>query len=163
MRIAIGTDHRGFALKEAILAHYLSLVPQVEQLTQIPLGTAPAHWTDCGAYGAERSDYPVFAQAVCKKILRSEAELGILLCGSGGGIAIAANRFRGIYAVVALSEQFARAAREHDHCNVLVLPADYVTVAQAIACIDAWLAASPREGRYAERLKMIDDALFTQL
>lgn len=139
MKIAIGTDHRGFELKQAIQ----------KELAHIA-------WHDCGTHSAERTDYPIYAHAVVKELLNKNVEVGVLLCGTGIGMAIAANRHVGIRAALAWSSAIAIRAKEEDYANVLVLPADYVTVEQAVMMIKAWLAARPKEGRYKERIIMLD-------
>ena len=137
--IAIGADHRGYELKQALQA-------QLKTIT----------WLNMGAHSIERTDYPVYAHAVVKEMLTHKAELGILICGTGIGMSIAANRHPGIYAALAWSSGIAIRAKEEDYANILVLPSDYVTVEQAIGMIKAWLAAKPKEGRYKERIGMID-------
>ena len=140
MKIAIGSDHRGFEHKQHIIKHM-----------------ADVAWTDVGCFSAERCDYPVFAQLVAKALLEKEADLGILLCGSGIGMAIAANRFTGIYAGLCFSKTIARMAREHDNVNILVLPSDFVSPDESLEIIKSWLHASFKGGRYQERLDLVDN------
>jgi ribose 5-phosphate isomerase B len=141
--IAIGSDHRGFELKKIILEHK-------------ELASHTISWIDEGTFTTERADYPIYAKKVVDAILSKRADVGILLCGSGVGVAVAANRYPGIYAGVAWNETVARAAKEDDNCNVLVLPADYSDSEQAIKIIAAWLSATFKGGRYQERIEMID-------
>jgi ribose 5-phosphate isomerase B len=143
MIIALGADHRGYTLKEYIKQQSL-------------FGTTDVTWLDVGAFDAERSDYPVFAEQVCRSILEGEADCGILLCGTGVGMAIAANRFKGIFAAVAWNETIARASKEDDNANVLVLPADDLSEEQTQRIVAAWLGAHFKEGRYRERITQID-------
>lgn len=140
MKIAIGADHRGFALKQAIIEHFKE-----------------HEFDDKGACSTERSDYPVFAGAVTSAVISKRAEVGILLCGSGIGMSIAANRVKGIYAGLCWSPAIATKAKENDGINVLVLPADFLTAAEAYLVIDAWLNASFRGGRHQERLSTLDE------
>lgn len=149
LHIAIGADHRGFVLKQNILK-------------ATTIAGYKMVWHDCGADTAERSDYPVFAQKV-SVLVRAGADnielpvtRGILLCGTGTGMAIAANRYRGIYAAVAWNEDIARRAREEDWTNVLVLPADYLSIDESLACIAAWIKAEPKPGRYHDRILKTD-------
>ncbi|KKT01370.1 MAG: Ribose 5-phosphate isomerase B [candidate division TM6 bacterium GW2011_GWF2_43_17] len=135
--IALGADHRGYAHKEF--------------LRQLPYS-----FIDCGAFSDERSDYPVFARAVCAAILEKRVDGGVLFCGSGAGMAIAANRLPGIYAAVAWNDALARMIREDDWCNVLVIPADFVSLDELGAIFQAWYEAIPKGGRYYERIQMID-------
>jgi ribose 5-phosphate isomerase B len=145
MKIIIGSDHRGFAYKQLI----------IEQMRDIDL--IPIEWIDVGAFDKERSDYPQFAIDLAQRIVQKQAQFGVLLCGSGIGMAIAANRFPGIYAAVAWSEEAAIMGREDDNANVLVIPSDFLSGDdQAILIIRAWLRAQFKGGRYQERLNMID-------
>ncbi len=142
-RLVIGVDHRGFELKQALL-HYDRI------------GVHTIDWQDVGTFSPERTDYPQFAHKAVQKILAGEADGGILACGSGIGIAIAANRFKGIYAGVVWNEEVARSAKEDDNCNMLVLPADFIRIEEAVQLIDAWLSATFKQGRYQDRLEQID-------
>ncbi|MBU1008201.1 RpiB/LacA/LacB family sugar-phosphate isomerase [Candidatus Dependentiae bacterium] len=140
MKIIIGSDHRGYALKEQLK----------EAFSQI-------EWVDVGTTnGDDRADYPVVTKSVCKKILEGESDRGILICGSGIGVSIAANRFPKIYAALCWSPEVATVAREHDGANVLALPADFLDGDRAVATVQAWLDALFAGGRYQKRLDMID-------
>jgi len=143
MIIALGADHRGYHLKEFLKQQSL-------------LGSTHVTWLDVGAFDGERSDYPVFAERACNALLAGKAEYGILLCGTGVGMAIAANRFKGIFAAVAWNETIARASKEDDNANVLVLPADDLSEEQTQCIVSAWLSAKFKEGRYRERVSQID-------
>ncbi len=150
IKIAIGADHRGFALKESFKKAWQ------ERLECGLLEYDLIEWVDCGAFDDDRSDYPTFAHSVSKNIISGEVDRGILLCGTGAGMAMAANRHYGIYAAVAWNKEVAQRVRREDHCNVLVLPADYLSVSDVVDLVRAWLGAEPQEGRYAERIKMVD-------
>lgn len=143
--IAIGSDHRGFFHKTLILA----------QINEVSDGI---RWSDVGAFVKERSDYPLFAAKVCHDILQKRAQLGVLLCGTGVGMAIAANRYRGIYAALAWNEEVAQLSRAHDWANVLVLPADFVSVDLAVSMIRVWLATTPLFDEHHDRVEQIDRA-----
>lgn len=143
MNIAIGADHRGFSTK-AYLKQYVVVTDE------------PIAWIDEGAENDERSDYPVFAERVCRAIQKGEAHKGVLICGSGIGMAVTANRFPGIYAGVAWNEDVARHGRENDNVNVLVIPSDYVSHEQAAAIVNAWLSVKFKGERYQERIDMIN-------
>jgi ribose 5-phosphate isomerase B len=143
MTLALGADHRGFACKEFIKS-------------QQSLGSFVLQWLDTGTFSQERTDYPIYAHMVVSAIITGKAHLGILLCGSGAGMAIAANRTPGIYAAVAWNVDVARAMRADDHVNVLVLPTDYISQEQAVAIVTAWLTTPCKPGRYSDRLAMID-------
>jgi ribose 5-phosphate isomerase B len=137
--ICIGSDHRGYALKQ-----YLQ-----EKLPNFK-------WRDVGAPNAERSDYPVFAEAVCRQVQDGNVDLGILICGSGTGMSIAANRHKGIYAGLCWSEASAKVAKEDDGTNVLVIPSDFISHEIALTMVVTWLNAQFKGGRYQERLNMLD-------
>ncbi len=138
-RIAISADHRGFLLKQYLIAH---------------LGTV--QWFDYGTHTPERTDYPLFVPPLVEALKAGMVDYGILICGTGVGMAIAANRHRGIYAGLVWNAEVARRAKEDDNVNVLVIPADYLTKDEAVKCIASWIAASFKGGRYQERLSLID-------
>ncbi|MGB8467883.1 MAG: RpiB/LacA/LacB family sugar-phosphate isomerase [Candidatus Babeliales bacterium] len=141
--LAIGTDHRGYALKEQLIAIRT-------------VGSFAITWADVGCNSAERTDYPPYADAVVQEMMSHRARFGILLCGTGHGMAIAANRHKKIYAAVVWHESMAVSAKQDDNANILVFPADSMTVEKVVACITAWLNSAFKGGRYAERLAMID-------
>ena len=143
MTIAIGADHRGYEHKMVIK-------------TGFTLDIQPIEWIDVGTFTPERADYPPFAQAVVAAMKSKQAQYGILICGTGTGMAIAANRHSNIYAGVAWDEVVARRCREEDNVNILVIPSDFVTPAESISLVSAWLNASFKGGRYAQRIDMID-------
>jgi len=139
MKIAIGTDHRGFLHKEYIKQHIQNI-----------------EWIDVGTHNQERTDHPLFADKVVELMLFDGIKAGILLCASGGGMAIAANRYKYIYAVVAWNVEIARQCKQEDNANVLVLPSDFVSYEDSVAMIQEWLAQEFKGDRYAERIAMID-------
>lgn len=145
-KIVIGADHRGFALKNFLVM-------------QRSIGDCAIQWIDVGTDSTERTDYPLFAFKAVKKILANDAELGILICATGVGMSIAANRFKGVYAALAWNEDIARHARAHNNANILVLPADYLSSEQALALITAWLDTEFLGGHYASRLRDLDLAM----
>lgn len=146
LSIAIGADHRGFDYKRILM-----------QYTHIPGTMLTMRWHDVGAYDDERSDYPQFAQAAVELVVQGMAKYAVLLCGTGIGMAMAANRVPYIYAGVVWNEDIARRAREEDNVNILVIPVDYVTPAVMQTCVAAWLTPSFKGERYAERLQQIDE------
>ena len=143
MKIVIGSDHRGFAHKEFI-KHHPALAGHVVE------------WIDVGAHSDARSDFPEFAMKLCQTMRQKKAERGILICGSGIGMAIAVNRFKGIYAGVVWGDDVARFAAEHDKVNVLVIPSDFVTKEKSVSMITIWLSTKFLGGRYQERITEID-------
>jgi ribose 5-phosphate isomerase B len=140
MKIAIGADHRGFLHKNFIKQH----MPLIE-------------WIDVGTFNQERTDYPIFSDKVVNLLITHTVDVGVLICGSGGGMAVAANRQKNIYAVVAWNDEVARRCKQEDNANVLVLPSDFISCEEAVVIINQWLAQKFKEGRYASRIAMIDD------
>ena len=139
MKISIGSDHRGVTLKSQVIESF------------------PNHdWSDVGVGGMDRVDYPDYARLVCEKILNGDGERGVLICGTGVGMAMAANRHPGIYAAVCWSVEVARSAREHDGCNLLVFASDFTGEREARAIFSAWIETRFAGGRYQKRLDMID-------
>ena len=140
MKISIGADHRGFVLKKAIIEFFNTV-----------------DWYDVGTDSQHRTDYPLYARSVAKNILDQVTPIGILICGSGAGIAMAANRFKKIYAAVCWNVDSAKLAKRDDALNILVLPADFVTIDLACEIIKTWLETECKDGVYQQRLKMIDE------
>lgn len=143
LRIVIGADHRGYPLKKNLITNFFC-------------DTYEIVWIDVGAHNDERSDYPEFSTAASYQIIKQKADCGILLCGSGTGMAICANRFPTVYAGVAWNEEIARLNKEDDNVNVLVLPADFVDYEQSVRMIQSWLNAEFKHDRYEKRIAMID-------
>ncbi len=141
MKIAIGTDHAGFALKEPLVAELARLGHEV---------------LDCGAMDARSSDYPDFARRVAEALRAGQAERGLLLCGSGIGTSIAANKVPGIRAAVCHDTYSARQAVEHDALNVLCLGGRVVGPALALEVLRAFLdARDALADRHLRRLKKV--------
>ena len=141
MKIAVGADHRGYAQKQLVLEQFAD---------------SPYTLIDVGTDSDERTDFPIYTDKVVQLIKEKEVQIGILLCGSGIGMAIAANRYCDIYAGVVWNETIAQKAKEHNNVNLIVLPSDYITDKEVMPIINAWLDATFIGGRYAERLAMID-------
>ena len=140
--ISLGSDHGGYELKEEIKKY----------LDEIGI-----EYKDCGTDSKERTDYPIFAERVAKSIQSKECDSGILICKSGAGMTIVANKFKGIRAALGINEEVSRASKADDNINVLVLPAQYITLSVAIASIRAWIATEFKCGRYSEILQMIKE------
>ncbi len=143
MNIVIASDHRGYECK-AYLKQYV--VGEND----------PIVWIDMGTHSKERTDYPLYAQAASRAVLNGDADRAILICASGIGMAIVANRFPGLFAGVAWNESVAKQSKEDDNVNILSIPCDYVSCEQAAAIVIAWLKAEFKEGRYQERIEMIN-------
>ena len=140
MRYGFGCDHAGFELKQPLVAEL----------------TAQGHdVVDMGTHGPERVDFPYFANKVAQAVAAGEVDMGVLVCGTGLGMALAANRFPGVRAV-AVSESFsARMARRHNDANILCLGARVLGAGAAVEILKAWLAEEFEGGKYAERLEMM--------
>jgi ribose 5-phosphate isomerase B len=159
LRIAIGADHRGYELKKFIIANLVTSFTsnsalKTNELTEI----APEEiiWLDQGCDNNLACDYPEFTNKVCQQILTNQAELGILICGSGIGMSIAANRCPKIYAGLAWDPEIARSAKADNNCNVLVLPADFLTPELTLEIIKTWLNTKFKAGKYQARLNNLD-------
>ncbi len=145
MTIFVGADHRGFELKNK-LAEYLQ-----EKNIRVE---------DLGAYELEPlDDNPDYAQKVAQAVLqRPEEFLGIVICGSGCGVSIAANRYKGIYCGLGFDENQIKHMRENDHINMLAIPSDYVDFEKAKKFVDIFLSTKPRlEEKYLRRIKKLDN------
>ena len=142
MRIAIASDHAGFALKEQVREFLAKLNCSVR---------------DLGAYNAEPSDYPDFAVAVGEALMSSSADRGILICGSGVGVCVAANKMPGIRAAICHDTYSGHQGVEHDDMNVLVMGSRIIGYALAFDIVDAFLHArfQPAEERFIRRLTKV--------
>ena len=141
MKIAIGCDHGGLEIKNAIIR---SLDEQ---------GIA---YTDLGTYTTDSVDYPVYAKKVCAAVLQGEAEFGILCCGTGIGMSIAANKHRGIRAAVLADEFSAEMTRRHNNSNVLCLGGRIMDEAQAVKLANIFLSTPFDGGRHQKRVDMLE-------
>ncbi len=143
--IAIGCDHAAFELKEKIKAH---------------LDERGEAYKDFGTCSTEMVDYPDYAKAVCRAILSGECDRGILMCGTGIGISITANRFKGIRAALCSDCFSARSTREHNDSNVLAMGALVVGPGLACQIVDTWLDTPFSEAeRHRRRIAKIDEDL----
>jgi ribose 5-phosphate isomerase B len=140
--ILLASDHAGFALKEKLKAHLLA--------RKLP-------FKDLGTHSPESCDYPCFAAKLASLISRKSYSRGILICKTGIGNSIVANRFPGVRASLCCNQQAARLAREHNDSNVLVLGAGFVSAGQAKAILDAWLETRFSGGRHLRRLKILKE------
>jgi ribose 5-phosphate isomerase B len=141
MKIALGADHRGYALKERIKSLLRTLSHEA---------------LDVGTQGEASVDYTDFAIAAAEKVARGEADRGILICGSGAGMSIAANKVRGVRAALAVSAEGARLARAHNDANVLALGAwQEADEDRVVEIVKAFLATDFEGGRHARRVDKI--------
>lgn len=140
MKIGIASDHAGYELKSAIIKELNS------QLSLIDYGTD----------NSDKSvDYPDFAKILCQKLINGEIQKGILICGSGVGISIAANRFKQIRAALCFSPEVAELSRKHNDANVLCLGARIIDKKTAIECVDTFLNTNFEAGRHISRVEKL--------
>jgi ribose 5-phosphate isomerase B len=137
VKIAVGSDHGGFEFKEMIISFLRELGRDVD---------------DVGCYSAESVDYPDFADKVCKKVQDGECERGILICGTGIGMSIAANRYRDIRAALCHEAYTARMSREHNNANVLCLGGRVLGPEIALDIVGTWVETAFAGGRHQRRL-----------
>lgn len=149
MKIVIGVDHAGYELKDAVIAHLKEKGHEV---------------LDVGTYSSESCNYPDYAYRTCKAITSGEAEIGILICGTGVGMSIAANKVKGIRAACVSDTFSARLTRQHNDTNVLCFGARVVGLGIACDLCDNFLEATYEGGKHARRVGMItaiEDGSFT--
>jgi ribose 5-phosphate isomerase B len=142
MKIAIGSDHGGFVLKSEILKHIQSKGYDVK---------------DFGSYSVESVDYPDVAHEVSEAVAKGDYERGILICGTGIGISIAANKIPGIRAALCGDCFSAKASREHNNANILAMGERVIGVELAKMITDIWLATEFEGGRHSRRVDKIGD------
>lgn len=138
MKLSIGCDHAGFSLKEFLKSNFNEI-----------------EWLDKGCYSADSVDYPDFAHAVAASIEGGETSMGILICGSGNGISMAANKHAGIRAAIAWKPELAALGRQHNDANVLSLPARFISEPEAVEIVKAFLDAKFEGGRHQGRVDKI--------
>ncbi len=142
MKLALATDHRGVALKDALVSRLRQEGHEV---------------LDLGSRGEEAVDYPDFAFDLATRVVAAEVERGILICGTGIGMSIAANKVAGARAALVYDEDSARLSREHNDANILVLPGNWLATEKAAAWLDLWLATPFAGGRHVPRLSRIEN------
>ena len=143
MKIVIGCDHAGYNIKNAVKKHVEDMGYEV---------------IDVGTYSADSCHYPVYASAACEKILQGECELGILICGTGIGMSMAANKHKGIRAACCSDVFSARLTREHNDANVLCFGERVVGIGTALDLVDAFLGAKYlNNGNHVTRVAMLAD------
>jgi len=140
VRITIGADHAGFALKEAVRFH---------------LEEGGHSVTDVGAFSEDSVDYPIVAAEVGTAVSSGAADFGVLVCGTGLGMAIAANKVNGVRAVQVNDVAFAEMSRRHNDANVVTLAGRSITLEGAFAIVDAFLATAFEGGRHQKRVDQI--------
>lgn len=140
--IAIGSDHGGYALKQEIMKH---------------LSTLGLEYRDLGTHSEESCDYPIYGEAVGRAVASGEYERGIIICGTGIGISIAANKVKGVRAALCGDCYSAEYTRRHNDANILALGARVTGSGLALKIVDTFLSTEFESGRHARRVAMIAD------
>ncbi len=141
MRIAVGADHAGWPLKERLVSHLIDQGWDVE---------------DFGTFGPDSVDYPDYANKVAMAVANGTVNRGLLICGSGQGMCMTANKTPGIRAALGYDEMSARMSRAHNDANVLTMGARFVAPELAEEILDVWLHTEFEGGRHARRIQKID-------
>ncbi len=148
MRIAVACDHGGFVQKDAVIEHLKSLGHEV---------------TDLGTNSEESVDYPDYADRAARMVSRGEADRAILICGTGIGMAITADKVPGVRATPVQTVKFAELARQHNNANVIALSGRFVSLEDNLMLVDTFLNTEFEGGRHAKRVEKImreDDPAF---
>ncbi|MBC7885701.1 MAG: ribose 5-phosphate isomerase B [Saprospiraceae bacterium] len=140
MKIAIGSDHAGFAYKESIIKF---------------LSEKGINVVDKGTYSLSSVDYPDFAHPVAIDVEGKTVELGILICGSGNGVCITANKHKGIRAALCWTPELGSLARKHNDANILCLPARFISKGKTLLIVESFLESSFEGGRHQDRVNKI--------
>jgi len=140
IKICIGADHGGFETKKVLIDWLLSKSVAIK---------------DYGTNSSESVDYPVYAHLVSKAIQRNEFDFGILICGSGQGMALTANKYRNIRAALCWDKSIAALSRQHNNSNILVLPGRFINDKEAIEIAETFLTSAFEGGRHQKRVDMI--------
>ena len=139
-KIAIGADHAGFELKEKVVNWLKDLQPEL---------------TDIGTFSNDSVDYPDFAHAVAGEVEKGNYDLGILICGTGIGVDMTANKHQGIRSALCWNKDIARLARSHNKANVICLPGRFITFEEAKDILDTFLNTEFEGGRHQNRINKI--------
>ncbi len=142
MKLAIGSDHVGFELKPLIIDYLEELGHEV---------------TDFGPFSTERTDYPIYGKKVAEEVAAGHFDGGVLICGTGVGISISANKVRGIRAVVCSEPYSAKLSKEHNNTNIMAFGSRVVGSELAKMIVKEWLEAIYEGGRHAKRIEMITE------
>lgn len=140
--IAIAADHGGFKLKEEIKKF---------------LEEKKIEYKDFGTYSEDRVDYPLFAAPAVKAVQKKECDKGILVCGTGFGMQIVANKYKGIRCASCWNADVAKLFKEHNNGNVIALPGRFINISEAVVILRAWLGAEFMNERHTDRLKLIEE------
>ncbi len=140
MKISLASDHAGYELKETVKRHLTGKGHEV---------------VDFGTGSPESTDYPDFGGPAARAVGAGDAERGVLVCGSGQGMCMVANKVHGVRAAVAWDCEIARLSRQHNDANVLCLPARFLEIPRALLIVDAWFATDFEGGRHGRRVDKI--------
>lgn len=141
IKLAVGSDHAGFDLKKDLLVYLSEKGYSIE---------------DMGPNSADSVDYPDFAHKVASSVETKSSDLGILICGSGNGVCITANKHHGVRAALAWEPELASLARQHNNANVICIPARFVSQEKAFQIVDAYLESTFEGGRHENRVNKIE-------
>ena len=144
MKILIGNDHAGYSLK-------LSIIKNLDDKYE---------FFDKGSYSNESVDYPDYASIIAKEIQSEKGDLGILICGTGNGVCMTANKFKGIRAVICWNEEIAKLAKQHNNANIICIPSRFIKVEEAIKIIESFILEKFEGGRHERRIKKINENLY---
>jgi ribose 5-phosphate isomerase B len=140
MKIALGGDHAGFHYKKEIVAYLASKGYEVK---------------DFGSYSEDSVDYPDFAHPLASAVENKEYTFGILICGSGNGVNITANKHAGVRSGLAWCKEVAALIRQHNNANIMALPARFISLEAAIDCVETFLHSEFEGGKHERRIKKI--------
>ena len=140
IKIAIGSDHAGFELKQIIVEH---------------LSSSNVDLIDCGTNNLDSVDYPDFAKRVADEVSNKDLVMGILVCGSGQGMAMTANRYKDVRAAICHNSDVAKVTREHNDANILCLGSRFIEEAEALKCVDVFLSTDFEGERHLKRINKI--------
>ena len=140
MKIAIGSDHAGFELKQIIVEH---------------LSSRNLDFVDFGTNSLDSVDYPDFAKRVADEVSNKDLVMGILVCGSGQGMAMTANRYKDVRAAICHNSDVAKVTREHNDANILCLGSRFIEKAEALKCVDVFLSTDFEGERHLKRINKI--------
>ena len=141
MKIIIGSDHAGFEYKKLLIQHFDSNKISFE---------------DCGTHNNDPTDYPDYAHVVSQKVSQSKNHIGVLVCGSGNGVAMAANKHKNIRAAICWSEEIASLSKTHNNANIICIPARFVSKKTQKKIIDVFLSKKFEGGRHTNRVSKIN-------
>lgn len=140
MRIYIASDHAGFEMKEAIKRHF----------------SDKFEWEDLGTHSSESVDYPDFAHPLAEAVAQSPEHRAVLLCGTGNGVAMTANKHADVRAALCWNTEIAALARQHNNANVVVLPARFISAEEAFAIVSTFFSTAFEGGRHERRVNKIN-------